>query len=243
MNALIEQNIHNLTTLWSTVGQKHDSFFSFPDFEYAVVKNSQWPNRLWLKSELSDELLNEIKNQLATLSVKVTIPIWEVGPKTQESDLKRFHFHRLFQQAGMSLVPKQRVATNAMLNLKKVSSQQEALLWSETFTKSFGYTIHSDTLLTTCDHIDYYLVYKAQYAMGTLLLFSTNETLGVHSLGVIPEHRKQGIAYQLMAQVINLAINLEVDLVTLQASEMAKDMYLRLGFEEQFRITNYTLPR
>lgn len=241
MNARIEQNIQNLTTLWRTAGDKQYSSFSHPYFEYSIVKNSQWPNRLWLKEEISDELIPQIKKQLDTLPEKVIIPIWRFDSTKFNCDFAKHNFQLLFQQIGMSLEPKQKIKSNGFIDLKMVSNRVEAELWSETFSKSFGYKIKSSTLLSTCHEMNYFIAYKEGCSVGSVLTLKTGKTWGIHAMGVTPEYRRQGIAFQIMAKVINSAIDHNIGLLTLQASDMAKELYQQLGFEEQFVIKNYAL--
>lgn len=61
----------------------------------------------------------------------------------------------------------------------------------------------------------------------------------MHSLGIIPQKRKQGFATEIMRHTLNKAIDQNLSLATLQASEMAKEMYLKLGFSLDFLMKNY----
>ncbi|MFY0602190.1 MAG: GNAT family N-acetyltransferase [Cyclobacteriaceae bacterium] len=243
MNSTIARNICNLTSLWQTVGEKHGSFSSLPSIEYSIVKNSQWPNRLWFRQKVSDELIHQAKHQLETISTKLIIPIWDLGNLKLDTILNKVNFQLLFQQIGMSFEPREIIETSDILHLKKVSNATEADLWSDAFRKSFGYEINSNILLRTQDSINYIIVYKENDAVGTVITFETNRTLGIHAMGVIPQYRKQGIANEIMANVINSAIEQNIGLLTLQASDMGKDLYLRLGFEEQFVVKNYVLQQ
>lgn len=241
MNSTIAQNIYNLTSLWQTVGEKHNSFFSLPSIEYSIVKNSQWPNRLWFIQEASDELIHQAKHQLETISTKLIVPIWDLGNLKLDTILNRLKFQLLFQQIGMSFEPKEIIETSHIIDFKEVSNATEADLWSEVFRKSFGYEINSNILLKTHESINYIVVYKENDAVGTVITHETNGTLGIHAMGVTPQYRKQGIANEIMANVINSAIEQNINLLTLQASDMGKDLYIRLGFEEQFVVRNYSL--
>ncbi len=53
--------------------------------------------------------------------------------------------------------------------------------------------------------------------------------------------RKRGFAEQIMKRLTNMAVENGSEYVTLQASDMGKNIYLQLGFEEQFVIKNYFL--
>ncbi|MEL6535668.1 MAG: GNAT family N-acetyltransferase [Bacteroidota bacterium] len=243
MNSTIERNLYNLTSLWQTVGEAYNSYFSLPNIEYSIVKNSQWPNRLWFRQEANNVLIHQAKHQLETISEKLIVPVWDLGNLKIDAMLDTLNFQLLFQQIGMSLEPKEIIETSDILDLKQVSNAVEADLWSEAFRQSFGYEISPNTLLRTHKNINYVGVYKENDLVGTVLTFETNGTLGIHAMGVIPQYRKQGIAHEIMGKIINSAMEHHIDLLTLQASDMGKGLYIRLGFEEQFVIRNYALQK
>ena len=72
---LINANIKNLTSLWETVGISFDSYFKTPDFEYSEIKDSEWPNRLWLHQNITQDTLKLIKKKLAATTSNIIIQI------------------------------------------------------------------------------------------------------------------------------------------------------------------------
>ena len=72
-------------------------------------------------------------------------------------------------------------------------------------------------------------------------MYTTGKTLGVHALGIDPDQRKQGYATEIMHHVLNKGIDQGASTATLQASEMAKNMYLKMGFTHDFLMENYQL--
>lgn len=77
--------------------------------------------------------------------------------------------------------------------------------------------------------------------VGTTLTFKTNNVIVVHSVGIPPENYRRGYAEQIMKALINMGITNNNDYMVLQASDMGKGLYLKLGFEEDFLIKNYIL--
>ena len=61
--------------------------------------------------------------------------------------------------------------------------------------------------------------------------------------GIIPSQRKKGYGKEVMYNVLNLLIDNNYDLATLQASEMAKNMYSKMGFSLDFIMENYKLKQ
>lgn len=89
--------------------------------------------------------------------------------------------------------------------------------------------------------IQFYLLHYQENTIGTLLLHQTEKTMGVHSLGILPDFRKLGFAEEIMHQIINHSIENQYEIMTLQSSPMGRNIYLRLGFEEVFLMSNYQL--
>lgn len=85
------------------------------------------------------------------------------------------------------------------------------------------------------------MVHFKETAIGTLTLFQTEKIMGIHGVGVIPEMRKKGFAEEIMKFAINEAIDADAQYAQLQASDLGKDIYRRLGFEDLFLIKNYVL--
>ncbi|WP_343328972.1 GNAT family N-acetyltransferase [Polaribacter staleyi] len=124
-----------------------------------------------------------------------------------------------------------------------MSTEKEANLWTKLFYKSFGYYINPVLLIKPQKNTDYYIAYHKNEAVGTGVLHTTNNVTGIHSVGIIPEQRRKGYAEQIMKLLINKSIHMNSDYITLQSSDMGKGLYLKLGFEEQFSIKNYTLQQ
>ncbi|WP_047789590.1 GNAT family N-acetyltransferase [Tenacibaculum mesophilum] len=144
-------------------------------------------------------------------------------------------------QYGMSLELNEKFETQRQIDFKRVKNKEEAGIWSNTFFKAFNYEISTATILKTKETIPYYLVYFEQELVGTIILYTINTVAGLHSLGILPEKRKQGFATEIMRHTLNKAIDNNLSLATLQASEMAKEMYLKLGFSLDFLMENYIL--
>lgn len=236
----IQANIENLTSLWQIASTSHQSYFTSNIVSYGWIENSDWPNRIWYHQDINQEIIDTTKKIIETSPVKLTIPYWNISGGTANKILEENGFKILFEQLGMSLKLHTPFTEQNDLNIRRVSNRSEATLWSELFVRSFGYRIHPDTLVKTITKIDYYLAYHQGQAIGTAILHKTDTVVGVHSVGIPPEFRKRGFASQIMKLLINLAIIEGGDYMTLQASDMGKNIYLKLGFEEQFVIKNYT---
>jgi len=240
---LINANIKNLTSLWETVGVSFDSYSKTPDFEYCEIKDSEWPNRLWLDQNITQDTIGLIKEKLAPITSNITLPIWNIYDKKENTLLEHNGFNIKFEQIGMSLKLDKPFEIKSDVKIKLVTNSTESKLWSELFKKSFGYKISSETINKTYNKINYYIAYNDGIAVGTAILYKSNNVVGIHSVGIPPERRRKGFAEEIMKLLINIAIENRDKYITLQASNMGKNLYLKLGFKEQFVIKNYILEQ
>ncbi len=239
----IKLNIENLTSLWQTVSEPVDSFFMEKEYRYSLIEKSEWPNRLWLNQGISPQNIAMIKAKMASSLTNLTLPIWDIYPNNSLEILAKNGFTLKFEQIGMSLNRKHVFPVPGTLNLKKVTTQKQAQLWSDLFRKSFGYLIHPILISNSHKNTTFYLAFHGKVAVGTGILHTSTGASGIHSVGIIPEQRRKGYAEQIMKLIINESLQTQNQLITLQASNMGKALYLKLGFEEQFTIKNYTLKR
>ncbi|EAR00055.1 GNAT family N-acetyltransferase [Maribacter sp. HTCC2170] len=240
-NTLISLNIDNLTSLWKTVSMPYHSYFSESRFDYCFMKDFDWPNRLWFHKDLSQEIISSTKEKIISISATLTIPYWDIyGHKILKS-LESEGYVNQFEQVGMSLKLDKPLKVEDNLNIQLVTKKSDAILWSQLFKSSFGYKIHPEILIKSLKKIDYYIAYSQEHVVGTAIAYNTNKVMGVHSVGIPPAMRRKGYAEQIMKLLINSAVKNGSQYMTLQASDMGKHLYLKLGFQEDFVIKNYKL--
>lgn len=237
---LIEDNINNLTGLWKTVGTPFLSYHKNEAFEYCKIENSGWPNKLWFHKNISKKDLPDIIKTMQTNSGLV-LPYWDIyGTKTYEI-LDAYGFEIKTEQVAMALKLDQKFTLQNNLSFKRVSNEQDSKIWSDLYPSAFGYLISKEILIHNHNDVHFYLVSLENKPIGTFMLFQTQNNIGIHGVGVIPEMRRKGFAEEIMKFALNLSIDLNADYALLQASAMGKDIYTRLGFEDLFVIKNYVL--
>lgn len=237
---LIEDNINNLTDFWKTVGTPFLSYHKNDTFEYCKIEDSGWPNKLWLRNDITKNNLPDIITTMQSNSGLV-LPYWDIfGTKSYEI-LEAYGFTLKTEQVAMALKLDQKFALQNTLSFKKIDNEQDAKIWSDLYPNAFGYVISKEILIHNHNDVHFYLVFQDNQPIGTFMLFQTGNNIGIHGVGVIPEIRRKGFAEEIMKFALNLSIDLKADYALLQASAMGKDIYTRLGFEDLFIIKNYVL--
>ncbi|OJJ16396.1 hypothetical protein BKI52_34470 [marine bacterium AO1-C] len=238
---LIQLNLHNLTSLWQTASKKFDAYFEQEEFSFGYVKNSQWPNRIWSHQPLTLSLLKNIQQVIQKHEETLVFSHFGQYSSITDASITNQGFELIANQYGMSMPLAQPFVHNTLLEFRKVYNPTEAKQWSDVFKACFGYTISPETLQESWDQIAYSLIWYQNEIVGTVILHITEEVAGIHSLGILPKMRGKGFATQAMYLVLNQAIQTGATLATLQASPMAKAMYEKIGFTQQFVLQNYRL--
>lgn len=240
MENINKLNIDNLTSLWTKVGQAVGHYMSENEYELSLVQNSEWPNKIWIKQAPTNELLIGISQRMASCEQHLVFPLWNIYP-TEGSEIIPADFIQKSVQTGMSLQLEEPFPSSSSLTFKRVSTTAEAKLWAEIYPKCFGYMIGEEILIRTMDKIEYNLFHFNDELVGTAIYYPNEQVAGIHGVGVVPEMRRRGFAEEIMYILLNRAITAGIPYATLQASELGKGIYKRLGFSEDFIIKNYVL--
>lgn len=238
---IIKANIQNLTSLWQEAGRAYQSYYSFSGFDYCLIQNSDWPNRLWFNEPLDKEKMDLAFQKVLSKSPGLILPHWYTKEQGVSPWLDTYGFSLLFNQIGMSLELGIKFQRTGNLVMKRASSKPECQAWSDLFKAAFGYRINPDILGKIGHTVRFYLAYHDDMPIGTGIIHNSKDIAGIHGVGVIPEARGNGYARQIMEALINEAIDDGSALATLQASDMGKNLYLKMGFKEEFMIGNYAL--
>ncbi|MFJ1426692.1 GNAT family N-acetyltransferase [Capnocytophaga canimorsus] len=241
----IHKNIQNLFSLWEIVSNCGGEYYQSEKISVAKIPNSEYPNRIWLNkypTKLTTETIQKIKTialqNKETLSFSLFTDDLHFA---EEEQLLRNGFMKKSEQYGMSFTLKEKLPIERRLHFQLVQDKEQSQLWSDVFLKSFGYKISAESIYQSSAKIPFYILYFQKDILGTVLTYPTENIIGVHSLGILPEFRKLGFAEEVMTILINQSIDRQCETMTLQSSAMGRNLYLKLGFEEDFLMMNYVL--
>ncbi len=233
-----DENINNLTSLWKSVGQVSGKFIQCRGFSYSLIPGSDWPNRIWFTEKANELSLLAISEIMKHSSIPLILSDWTY-PDGSLSGLDQYTFIKKSEQIGMSLFLEQEFSHQDRIILERVIDRKQALIWETLYPQSFGYGISLDKPLMDQEQISFFIIYLDLQPVGTVFTIATDNNIGIHGLGIIPEFRKQGIAEEVMARILNKALRDGKRKALLQSSAMGKNIYLKLGFSEDFVLTNY----
>lgn len=234
-----QANIENLTNLWRRMGATRR------DLGKGIHLNvsDAWPHRRWLDwSVRPDEAQVRALCSAVRQDPAAVVPVWFADDSPLPARLRRVGFRVGFELTAMR---RPRSSTHAGdsadMALIDVATESQANEWTRIASSSFGYTVSPQVVRSLIDlpGLEMFVATRDGESVGTALLFEDADAVGVHMLGVLPTHRRLGLARRIMNELLRRAGEAQADDVVLQASKAAEPLYRSLGFERQFSIAHF----
>jgi len=231
-------NIKNLTQLWKIMGTQSIPLRSARTTQMSI----SWPYRYWFEST---PVIADLTYSVNQVMDNYLIPVWEEPNAlgfNLETVLITNGFKIMLEQTAMYLDLKTfQEKTLSNLKLLAVSSGQDIKTWTDIAEQSFMYEIDQSVIENIAINPDIKLLtaYLNDVPVATALLFTTDNIVGIHQVGVLAQYRGQGIARKLIQDVIKLCNEAPNRYITLQASSAGESLYKSLGFKEQFKIRSF----
>ena len=123
--------------------------------------------------------------------------------------------------------------------------EEELAAWSDTVCRAFQKPDDKNAfrLMIHCDECYFFAWKENGEIIGTTLLYTKDGNAGIHEVGVLPEHRRRGIAATLVSHALREAAASGAVISTLQASDLGVPVYKTLGYQEVSRIQTWINPR
>lgn len=241
---LVKENIENLTSMWRLVNKNVNAHHVEVEFEFGAINYSEWPNRLWFHRDINEHDLKIAKRAILNSSSDLIIPYWDIFQSQSYELLEESGFEKRLEQVGMSLKLATSYQQVPTLTIEKVNNKKNAKQWEELFIQAFNYKIDHKVISANQHDLDFLIARHDHEPVGTALLHASEDNImGIHSMGIIPEQRRKGFAEQMMVNILSQSAEQGFKYSTLQASELGKGLYLKLGFKEQFIIKSYSLNK
>ena len=239
---IIQENILNLTSLWRYAARPFGGIVEGEGYGIARIPDTEWPNKAWIESSCPypARVLSEIRAQLET---GMTLTVFGQPTAALSAVLEQLDMRLNFQLTAMSMEPWEPAFCLPDSDIRQVKTPEDIYWWCLVFYSAFGYRIAESVVAASLDKVNYYLLEDEGVPVGTLALYQTGGVTGVHSMGVSPKARGRGLATQAMYHSLECARSSGSSLVTLQASEMGRGLYEKLGFSQDFILNNYKLIR
>lgn len=235
---LDKANIDNLTALWRTMGARPVPDADMPGLQACTG----WPHRYWF--DWGREPASAWQRLPARLPPRAMMPIWAADQRISplEQALTAQGFTVCLEQQAMHLsLSGSVVVPRDELQVRPVITPEQVASWTQVCSRAFGYAVDASVIqrIASQPGVRLLLAKLEEKTVATALLYKTGEVIGLHQVGVPPEHQGKGIAYGLMHRLIAACQDWGGHHITLQASSAGEGLYRRLGFEPRFRIRSY----
>lgn len=233
-------NITNLTNLWKKYGYTKVSQNNISDH----FCSKQWPNRSWQEGNKNLKILAEntpLTHKVATWPFSLHSD-FDKKLRTKSGKTWRFDFQQtaMFLNLSDSLFNTSKVTEK--LQVTKVKEFKELKQWIEINSLAFGYDLDTNVFenLLNDQEVDMFLGIWEGEAVLTALLYHNEGNTGLHQMGLHPDFQGKGIAKNAMYLLIAYSQLKGSEYMLLQASDAGKNLYLSLGFIEQFKLAYYS---
>mgnify|MGYP003386270024 CR=1 FL=1 len=259
---LNKASIDNLCSFWKSTG-----CLKLGDTDHGTTQHlnisKTWPHRYWLDWDGISKHLPDLvaASEWAVSNGGVLTPAWggdEAIRVKFEQTLSELGYEFRFLQTQMYLdmttyCPQRVSQSTPPIQVSRATLPEEILIFCAICGSAFAYDIDIESILASSENPDTHILvaYNSEGSpVATVILFQTGNIIGVHQVGVSPQHRRQGIAKEVMIQALAMGNSLLRDqqqadktehpgYMTLQAGEAAKGLYSTLGFKEQFVYKNF----
>ena len=238
LNSLADISRHMSIALGAEYGYKNGYFFSesFPELD--------WHNRVIL-NEVGDNY-QPLIDEAIDLSTHTGHPKFltfcdELVPAEVPSYLESKNMSLLRTLTGMLYYPTEK---DAFFHDDRIIEITEDRIdeWDTVVHTAFGRTDDYQTgrSLLKDEEIRFFAIEEDGIASTIMVCLDGNkENAGIHNVGTLPAYRGKGYAESLVRHVIALAYKEGFPMLSLQASDLGKPVYERIGFRKESTIRMY----
>lgn len=217
-----------------------------PYYSWAANPENDWFNRVY-NLNIPPENIDKVLTDLVKNIENGTIPKYIVTgsnskPVNVDEYLLKNNFILYYEQSGMAIyLDKITELSNNELELRVIESEGDLFKWVDAVNEAFGINDNPELYLKLLNDND--ITFYAGYAFGkivaTTMLFSSTDIAGIHQVGTLKEYRGKGFGTALTKKAFYDAKLKGCKFGVLQASEMGKKVYSKVGLTECCKIRHW----
>lgn len=235
--------IHHLFEFWEYIGLQGDFFTNESGFKYSHPSNMSWPSKVFgIDSERLDFERLKLKMKAGFLPNSLGIAENELTEKL----LLTHNFEKTSVVKGMylNLSSKHKPIDN-FSTIQQVDTELKAIKFAEVASRSFGYKIHSKTIISLLNSDSKIRLYLGSHNSSSvscgIIFLDENKVSGIHMVGTIPEYRGRGLGKIMTTKLICEAFSNRSNTVVLVASESGERIYSKMGFKVDGTLSSYSI--
>lgn len=208
-------------------------------YSWAQNPLNDWFNRVF-NLNITPENINEVLAELVKNMENGSIPKYIVtGSTSKPANIDKYllenNFIPCYEQTGMAIyLDKIAELSNNECELKVIESEADLFKWVDAVNEAFNINDDPELYLKLLydDDITFYAGYVSGKIVATTMLFNSSDTAGIHQVGTLREYRGKGFGTALTQKAFYDAKLKGCRFGVLQASEMGKRVYSKVGLTE-----------
>jgi ribosomal protein S18 acetylase RimI-like enzyme len=237
--------INHLFNFWEYLGTQGGFFTNENGYKYSSPSTNSWPSKVF---GIDIKVLKI--QQLASKMQEGTLPnsLGIIEDTFTENLLLSHHFKQTSVVKGMYLNLTQKLKPiNDFPNIQEVITETEAIDFATIASKSFGYKINSQTIISLLNNSPKIRLYLGKHrgalASCGIAFLDNNNATGIHMIGTIPDCRGLGLGKAMTHKLIFEAYQNKSSKVVLVASKAGERIYAKLGFISQGNLKSYSISK
>jgi GNAT superfamily N-acetyltransferase len=244
ITSIIEKNYTDLCVKAASVFNSEVVRKSHYSWARNPVRN--WFDRVFdlhIPLESIDEIIMDLVKNIESGSIPKYITTGSTSmPANIDEYLLKNSFDMFYEQSGMAInLELITELSNSRHKLKVIEDEADLCPWVDAVNEAFGKSHNPEFYLKLLgdDDITFYAGYIDDKIVATTMLFKSSQTAGIHSVGTLKEHRGKRLGTLLTKRAFYDARLKGCRFGVLQASEMGKRVYGKIGFTEYCKVKHW----
>lgn len=217
-----------------------------PYYSWVANPLNDWFDRVFnlnILPENIDKVLADLVQNIENGSIPKYIVTGSTSkPANFDKYLLENNFVLAFEQSGMAIyLDKIAEFSHNEHEIKVVESEADLFKWVDTVNEAFDINDNPELYLRLFndDGITFYAGYDSNKIVATTMLFRTRDTAGIHQVGTLKAYRGKGLGTALTKRAFYDAKLKGCRFGVLQASEMGKKVYSKVGLSEYCKVRHW----
>lgn len=237
--------INHLFNFWEYLGTQGGFFTNENGYKYSSPSTISWPSKVF-GIDIKVLKIQQLASKMQEGNLPNSLGIIE--DTFTENLLLSHHFKQTSVVKGMYLNLTQKLKPiNNFPNIQEVITETEAIDFATIASKSFGYKINPQTIISLLNNrpkIRLYLgKHRGSLVSCGIVFLDNNNASGIHMIGTIPDCRGLGLGKTMTHKLIFEAYQNKSSEVVLVASKAGERIYAKLGFISQGNLKSYSISK
>lgn len=243
----------NIEQLFSLIGSfPNQQFVQTNHFDFIKTKDSAWPNQLInlrVANNEIDSVLDLMENDSEDgkipdiLMLNPSAKVDAITDKLRERGYKSGAWYAMTHTLEHLFIQPTIPDFRVIQVQEKEDFREWMLIVKDELMGNIPLNAEVFNRLLENKNCYFFLGFEKNEPVATSFLFVNENNAGIYLVSTKKSHRKKGFGYELTNQCLLKAGELECTLVEIQATELGRSVYRKLGFEEHglidvFRIKN-----